>query len=1281
MSDFHDDETTGPMRTVPAATRPRDAGPIAAVVAIVVVVAALVGSAMLSPTGVTPTLEVATALRPAAARLATAPTSAPASPAPAQTSLRTPRAAAVQFEPNLGQSPADARYVAHGPGFTAEVLADGVRMHQSRRPAARHGQPTAGADMVASARLRFVGADTTNALDAREPRTAVSSYLIGSDASRWLHDVPGYRQLRQPQIYPGVDLVYYGRDGEFEYDLVVQPKADASRIRLAIDGSRKPSIDAGGDLLLDGPGGALRMHRPVLYQHIDGVRKTLQGDYVMLASNEVGFRLPAYDHARPLIIDPTFKLLYSTYLGGVHDDQVGGMVLDAQSNAYIVGTSASEDWPVSGNAYQAKRKNIGTYVRNVVVTKFDASGNLVYSTFIGGSTNDYGNGIALDAAGNAYITGSTTSADFPVTANAIQSTPQGSGSAFLAVLSSDGSALSYSTLFGSSSAGRSVAFDAAGTLWLGGYAGPGLTTTANAYKTTLATGTGAFVAKFTLPPGRPGAVVGLDLLRQPTRHRRTNQGDRHLSCRRWRSTRPALHGSRPRPTRPTCRRPAAPCRRRHPPWMRAATTAPTPLNSFGFVGHFSADLSTLAYASYLTGKTRVPGDCAGVRLQRRIRPRGQCLHRWRHRLRRSSRPRSAPPRPPTPATAATTASSASSPKLKADGSAILWSSYLGGTTGDSFLSNVAADSTGSPWAFIATSGRQQLSSHERCVPAGARRRLVRRQPGSSRRWQRRARVRHLLRRLRAATAPRHWRSTPRATSTLAGTTGSTDLPVTSTPFQPNLTANAYDGSDWFFTILGTGAVSRVLPSASGNGGDVTLSAFGVGLQPGATALARLRRHHGRLAHRISRDRRRIGKLRVLAGRRRRRQLRPGHRQSRRHRHHQKGRVHSRCGRRPAIERASARPAEVPHRCADHLPARRLEHRHTGSDQWCRCGSRVPASASLAIDGFSVADTAAMLSVSDASKTYVNRFIGKLSPGESTTVSVHITTTADADFVAVSAALQAPWFRTADQFNGALTSDTYDSDCVPDSANPAYSNCLGPDEELRHPRHPRVRIGLRDLTRGREDRRPARPRPRRSVQGARPRDGRTRQGHRRRQGRSAQRQGPRRRWLGVQARRAQPGQGSDRLDQLQRRLRQRPVHGHHRRQQQRAEAGGALDDDAGARRRSLSDPPADHRRRRSSRRAPRWRRFGRARLIPTTRPARAATARPATSSAPMRRWPTRWSSRTSRARRLPAANVVVTSISSTRPKSTSRPSRSAPSRSAARPSPCPPDWPRTRRRWP
>ena len=166
----------------------------------------------------------------------------------------------------------------------------------------------------------------------------------------------------------------------------------------------------------------------------------------------------------------------------------------------MIGNSGSEDWPVSGNGYQTTRKALGRYVRNIVVTKFDASGALIYSTFIGGTTNDYGSKIAIDATGNAYLTGNTTSADFPVTANAYQSTFKGTQSADIAVLSPDGSSLRYSTLYGGTggSYATGIALDPSGAVVIAGSAGPGLPTTLGSYKSTLASGKAAFVAKFNL---------------------------------------------------------------------------------------------------------------------------------------------------------------------------------------------------------------------------------------------------------------------------------------------------------------------------------------------------------------------------------------------------------------------------------------------------------------------------------------------------------------------------------------------------------------------------------------------------------------------------------------------------------------------------------------------------------------------------------------------------------------------------------------------------------------
>ncbi|MEP6739822.1 MAG: SBBP repeat-containing protein, partial [Caldimonas sp.] len=282
------------------------------------------------------------------------------------------RAAArfLQFEPNRGQAPQAVRYLSRGPAHRVEIFDDGIALSAATpRGAGEGGADASAAD--ASARLRFVGARSAVGFEAREPGPGQANYLVGDDASKWIRSVPGYRQLRRPELYPGIDLVYYSREGALEFDLVVKAGADPSRIRMHVGGARPPAIEASGDLLLDGAGGSLRLHRPVLYQNIAGEKKMLDARYVLRGERTLGFALPAYDKRYPLVIDPVFKLLYSTYLTGFHDDQVGALVLDAQSNAYVVGRTNSDDFVISGNAVQKGKSTTGLQY-NIVLTKFDA---------------------------------------------------------------------------------------------------------------------------------------------------------------------------------------------------------------------------------------------------------------------------------------------------------------------------------------------------------------------------------------------------------------------------------------------------------------------------------------------------------------------------------------------------------------------------------------------------------------------------------------------------------------------------------------------------------------------------------------------------------------------------------------------------------------------------------------------------------------------------------------------------------------------------------------------
>lgn len=296
-----------------------------------------------------------------------------------------------------------------------------------------------------------------------------ANYLLGRDSSKWHTDIPTYSKVTERDVYPGINLVYYGRQRRLEYDFVVAAGADAQAIRLQIDGARKLRLDSAGNLLLKVPGGELSFLKPVAYQQVEGRRQPVEAGYVMDGAGEVAFRVGRYDRAKPLVIDPI--LAYSTYLGGSNIDGANAIaVLSVDGTTFVTGETFSPDFPPEHPLAYAHS------LPDAFVTKLSADGGtILYSTYLGGSREDSGNGIAVDPLGDAYVTGTTVSDDFPVTPGSFDPNcpPDGqcgksvytndliNSAGFLTELNPAGTALVYSTYFGGTgnTRGQAVALD------------------------------------------------------------------------------------------------------------------------------------------------------------------------------------------------------------------------------------------------------------------------------------------------------------------------------------------------------------------------------------------------------------------------------------------------------------------------------------------------------------------------------------------------------------------------------------------------------------------------------------------------------------------------------------------------------------------------------------------------------------------------------------------------------------------------------------------------------
>jgi photosystem II stability/assembly factor-like uncharacterized protein len=423
----------------------------------------------------------------------------------------------LSLEPNLGQAPEATKFLSRGAGYQISLTANEVLLKLRERPKS----PTATGESSASTEpheqalsqsklpihaarsapvrmievgMKLVGANPAPQLEAERELPGKSNYLSGNDATRWRTNVSTYGQVSYREIYSGIDLLFYGNQRQLEYDFIVSPGADTAQIRLAFRGANKLEIEANGDLVLHLPGGdEMRQPAPVLYQEIDGVRRAVTGGYVLQSENQIGFRVGEYDSKLALVIDPV--LVYSTYLGFYASADNGGIAIDAANNVYLTGSNDDD----------------------VYVAKLNAAGTaFVYTTLIGGSGDggwgDVGFAIAIDSLGNAYVSGDAYSADFPVV-NAFQSLKSSESinvpDAFVLKLDPTGSTLIFSTYLGGVDSDEStgIAVDASGNAYVTGFTEspihyvnvpPGTPfPTVNAYQPELAGANDAFLTKFT----------------------------------------------------------------------------------------------------------------------------------------------------------------------------------------------------------------------------------------------------------------------------------------------------------------------------------------------------------------------------------------------------------------------------------------------------------------------------------------------------------------------------------------------------------------------------------------------------------------------------------------------------------------------------------------------------------------------------------------------------------------------------------------------------------------
>lgn len=382
----------------------------------------------------------------------------------------------LSFEANQGQTDGRAKFLSRGNGYAIFLTPDDVvlRLRNGERESGRAGESAFVGRRSSVLRMKLVGANHSPRIVGLGKMSGRSNYFIGNDPKRWRTDVANFARVKYESVYAGVDLIWHGDQRQIEYDFVIAPGADPGWVKLSFAGADLMTIDGEGALVLRIDGQHVRLLKPKAWQEQNGHPCEIACDYRIGRNNQIEFRLGEYDASNTLVIDPV--IVYSTYFGGTGVESGLGVAVDGAGNAYVCGSTVSTDFPAqnavqpnkgggttsdafvlklnpsgssviystylggngadtaysiavdaAGNAYAAGETGssdfpatAGAFQQNsagandAFVTKLNPSGSaLVYSTLAGGNNFDRAYGIAVDAAGSAYLAGQTASTDFP----------------------------------------------------------------------------------------------------------------------------------------------------------------------------------------------------------------------------------------------------------------------------------------------------------------------------------------------------------------------------------------------------------------------------------------------------------------------------------------------------------------------------------------------------------------------------------------------------------------------------------------------------------------------------------------------------------------------------------------------------------------------------------------------------------------------------------------------------------------------------------------------------